>query len=154
MASSQGSFVIDGKAENEGMKIQGQSLPAQMMGQSLPPQMMGQPVTSQAPPMGQMAYQHYPHPEGYGGPAMRQDVNSSLGGIGSFGMPSNFANNQMNVQSVPLGMNAMPAGFSTNQGANPHEAMNPAQMPGSLSMISDLALSPEVMREFDEKATR
>lgn len=112
------------------------------------------------PPIGQRNYPPYPQP-GYGGShGMGHGMGQSLGGMGSGSMQHNYmSGGQSHMSSMPpVGMSSAPGTFQTSQGEKTYEPSMPGQMGPTKSeferMHEDLPVSPEVMREFEEKATR
>ena len=123
--------------------------------------MVGQPPTSQnQPPMGQMPYQSYPqtgyNPPQNTGQEVLPSMNPMASGQGKHSMGNGVDMVQQNQYAHPGGMNAQP--FQTSQEEN--KTYNPGMMvqqpvmPPTDSLRDQLPLSPEVMKEFEEKAAR
>uniref|UniRef100_A0A7S3IYQ5 Ankyrin repeat protein n=1 Tax=Euplotes harpa TaxID=151035 RepID=A0A7S3IYQ5_9SPIT len=148
ISSSQGSFGMNrGMMESEGMGSQSHSMNSHLINQTN--------LSQSQPPIGQRNYQPFPHPGGYGGQQMGQEIASGLGGMGSGGMQNNYMGaSQPSMIGMPMGMNPMTNGFKASQGEQTYEPGVPNQIIKNPDYLSELSLAPDVLREFDEKAQR
>lgn len=152
MHSSQGSYGPDrGHLGSEGMGSQSHSMGNQMMGPGGMPQ--------NQPPIGQRSYGSSYQPNFGGSQGMRPDLGPGMGGMNSGGMSQGYMPGGQTMSSMPpVGMSAAPGTFKTNQGEAEYVPGNTAQassnLAGTTNNYEHLPVSPEVQREFEEKATR
>lgn len=154
MQSSQGSFGQEHRPlGGEGMGSQSQSMPSQMMGQSTPSQ--------NQPPIGQRNYQPYPQSNYGGSQPMGQNNGQNLGGMNSNPMGSSYMGGNPTSQNTgmpSMGMGSGTGTFPTSQGEKTYEPGIPGQITSTIGGVgisfADLPVSPEVAREFEEKASK
>jgi len=130
----------------ESMGGQPQSSQSHMMGHTHMPQ--------NQPPIGSSGYQHYSQSMG---------IDKGLGQKFGGGLDSSMSQGYMHpgqMTGIPsTGMNSAPGTFQTSQGEKTYEPGMPGQMTPNMSAmgsytIRNLPLSPEAMKEFEEKAVR
>ena len=158
------SFSMNNQAMgSEGMGGKPQSsMPSQMMGQpsnmesNSQNQMMGQADSNQ-PPIGQRSYQSYPQQPNYFPQQMRGDSQGAMSAMPQqppaptpqVGISSN---QQMPSMSTTMGMSSHPPGMGPSQ--DNQSFGGSVGMPQQNSLASQLPISAEAMKEFQEKATR
>lgn len=151
MPSSQGNHNYNNGHANNNLGSQPQPMGSHMMGQSNSSQNQSS--------LNQRNFPSYPQPNYGGSQQMRQDMGQSLGGMGSGSMPQNYMGNNSSSMSnmPPIGMNSAPGTIKTSQGEATYEPGIPTQMHSAGAnnpLHQDMPISPEVMREFEEKASR